>query len=43
MSDFSYFNYVFTPNLMLYLDYSKADNKYMIKRTVDQTIYMDIP
>jgi hypothetical protein len=43
MSDFSYFNYCFTPNLMLYLDYSKADNKYMIKRSLDQTTYMEIP
>jgi hypothetical protein len=43
MSDFSYFNYCFTPNLMLYLDYSKADDKYMIKRSFDQTIYMEIP
>ena len=28
---------------MLYLDYSKADNKYMIKRSYDQTTYMEIP
>jgi hypothetical protein len=28
---------------MLYLDYSKADNKYMIKRSSDQSNYMEIP
>jgi hypothetical protein len=43
MSDFSYFNYCFTPDLMLYMDYSKADNKYMIKKSLDQTVLIEIP
>lgn len=28
---------------MLYIDYSKADDKYMIKRSFDQSVYMEIP
>ncbi len=28
---------------MLYIDYSKADNKYMIRRSFDQSVYMEIP
>lgn len=43
MADFSYFNYCFTPNLQHYIDYSKADNKYMIRRSIDQSLLMDIP
>jgi hypothetical protein len=43
LSDYSYFNYLFTPDLKLYIDFSKADNKFMIRNSFDQSIHLDIP
>ncbi len=36
-------NYLFSPNLMLYLDFDKDDNRYVIKHTLNQTIFKIIP
>ena len=35
MSDYSYFNYLFTPDLKLYIDFSKSENKFMIRNSFD--------
>eukprot|EP00347_Sterkiella_histriomuscorum_P010355 403376619 len=43
ISDFSSYNYLFSPNLQFYLDLDVNDNCFQIKRTIDQTVYQEIP
>ncbi|CDW84531.1 wd-40 repeat protein [Stylonychia lemnae] len=43
ISDFSGYNYLFSPNLQYYLDFDFNDACYQIKKTIDQTIYREIP
>ncbi len=42
-SDYSYFNYPFTPDLKLYIDYSRSEKLFTIKYSIDQKVYMEIP
>jgi hypothetical protein len=34
-SDYSYFNYPFTPDLKLYIDYSRSEKLFTIKYSID--------
>jgi hypothetical protein len=43
LTDYSYFNYIFTPDLKLYLDFSRSENKFMIRSSFDQSIHVVIP
>lgn len=43
MSECTYYNYLFSPDLMYYLDYSKSENSFLIKRSQDQGVRCTIP
>ena len=43
LTDYSYFNYIFTPNLKLYLDFSQSENRFTVRHTHDQSVFINIP
>jgi hypothetical protein len=43
LSECTYSNFLFSPNLQYYLDYDKDDNMFVIKKTIDQSNYRIIP
>lgn len=43
MSECTYANYLFSPDLMYYLDYDRQNNKFVFKETLTQKPYVDIP
>ena len=42
LSECSYNNYLFSPNLMYYLDYDRKANSFVIKKSLDQTVYVEL-
>lgn len=43
LSEFSYFNYLYSPNLMLFVDADSSGDCFTIKSTIDQSIVLQIP
>ncbi len=43
MSEGTYMNFLFSPDLMYYLDFDKSNNQFIIKETLTQTPYRSIP
>lgn len=43
LSEFSVFNYMFSPNLELYVDSEKSSDSYTIKKTIDDSVLLKIP
>lgn len=43
MSELTYCNYLFSPDLMYYLDYDLISNQFVIKHTLSQKIFLSIP
>ena len=43
ISECTYANYLFSPDLMYYLDFDKADDNFLIKRSIDQSVQCLIP
>lgn len=43
MSECTYANYLFSPSFMFFLDFDKNKNKYVIRETLSQKSFVDIP
>jgi hypothetical protein len=43
ISECTYANYLFSPDLMYYSDYDKSEDCFLIKRSIDQTVKEKIP
>lgn len=43
LAECTFVNYLFSPNLMYYLDFNKSKNVFVIKNTIDQTDFCVIP
>lgn len=43
LSEVTFVNYLFSPNLMKYLDFNKNEKHFVIKNTLDQTEFCKIP
>ena len=43
ISEFSYNNYLFSPNFKYYMDFDKSENIFLIRRTDEQTAFVKIP
>ena len=39
----TFVNYLFSPNLLFYLDFNKKENMFVIKNTFTQTDHREIP
>ena len=43
LANITFVNYLFSPNFMYYLDFNKVQNKFVIKKTLDQLDKVQIP
>lgn len=42
LSELSFFNYLFSPNMMHYLDYNREKRQFIIRNSLDQTVHLEL-
>lgn len=43
LAECTFVNYLFSPNLLMYLDYNKSQKIFVIKNSIDGSLYREIP
>jgi len=43
LSEFSYLNYIYSPDLMLYIDSDDSGDQFLIRKTLDQEVLLRFP